>query len=326
MNTLFKMLVTGSLAMSSAMISANDYLPMQASDSKVFHHNGNEVTVKVAEAYGAKWKKYSSFMGKAQQWVWSDDASQKVYWLSNGKTQLLVDFSRAVGSVFNVNVDECTNQTTIAEKQYVSITSAGNFSNATRLTFSGQCADAGLLEAVFVPRVGLVSYTQQSLIGPVRYELSRANVAGVSYPVHSGIAMATEFPIGRIMSNEQHTVSAYLTLENRSDEPVGFHFNTSQTFDIAILAADGTVLNTWSANKRFMMAFHSIELAPGESRRFGGEIALKDFNGQTLDVGSYRLRITITGSNAPQASVFTGVQYSAEAPLYIDQRMTISRP
>jgi len=324
MNDLFKTVITAGLAMSSAMLAANDFLPMQVNDSKVFASNDTEATVKIVETSGANWKKYSSFMGKSQQWVWSSENNQKIYWHNNGNTQLLVDFSQPVGSVFTANIDECTSKAMIAEKTYTSTTSAGKFANATRLTFSGNCADAGLKEAVFVPRVGLVSYTHQSIVGPVYSELKRANIAGVSYPLHLGIAVATEFPSGRIMSNERNSVSAYLTLENRSDKTEVFQFNSSQTFDISILTVDGTVLNTWSANKRFAMALHSIELAPGESRRFGGDIALTDFNGQTLDVGSYRLRITITGSNQPQASAFSGVRYSAESPLYIDQRMTIN--
>ncbi|WMS85871.1 BsuPI-related putative proteinase inhibitor [Pleionea litopenaei] len=326
MNALCKVLLTGSLVTSSIMSFANDFMPMQMQDQKVFKHNGQEVNVEVVDTYGSNWKKFSNYLGRNSQWVWSSDSSQQVYWFNDdGETQLLVDFSDEVGTTYNVDIDGCTTQATLAEKALEASTLAGSFSDSIKLVFNGNCADAGLAEATFAPGVGLVSYAQQSIIGPVVTELTSAKIAGVVFPQFQGIAVTTDFPVGRVLSNEQDKVSAYITLTNHSSSPEVFRFNSSQTFEIEILNAYGEVVNKWSANKRFTQALQSIELAAGASKRFGGELTLVNFNGEALDVGSYTLKIMVMGSNHPEASVFSAVSFGAQAPLFIDQRMSIAQ-
>jgi hypothetical protein len=73
-----------------------------------------------------------------------------------------------------------------------------------------------------------------------------------------------------------------------------------------------------------MMAIQTVELAAGESKRFGGQIELKDFDGNTLDVGSYRVRIELKGTNKPEGSVFEAMPFAAESPIYVDQMMSIN--
>ncbi|NVJ51251.1 MAG: hypothetical protein HWE11_12750 [Gammaproteobacteria bacterium] len=320
MNTLSKVFLLGSLSVASTLVFANDYLPMTAEDSKSFSNNLN---TEVVETYGRGWKKYTTYMGRSNQWVWSSDSSSQVFWFNdNGETELLVDFNAPVGTQYNVAIDDCTTAATIADKDYSVSTTAGQFNGAVQLTFNGQCPDAGLAEAVFAPGVGLVAYAYQSIAGPVMVELTQAKVAGVTFPMFHGISVTSEMPSGRILTNQQDSVAAYLTLENHSNSVETFQFNSGQTFDIEILDVNGNRVNLWSANKRFTMALQTIELQPGATHRFGGEIDLVDFAGNTLDVGSYVIRVMITGSNHPQASAFSPVQYVVSAPLYIDNIST----
>ncbi|NVJ60720.1 MAG: hypothetical protein HWE27_10020 [Gammaproteobacteria bacterium] len=329
MNAISKVLLTGSLLASSMVSVANQFAPMQENDQKILKSNSNEIIMEVlgVDSRDNNWKKYSSYLGQVEQWVRSSSSSNKVYWYNANlrKTQLLVDFNDAIGTNYDVNIDGCTNMATIADKDFMATTSTGAFPGATLLTFSGSnCADAGLASAVFAPGVGLVSYSQQSIIGPVKTELVSAEVAGVNYPLYSGLQVATRIPSGRVLSNVQDSIDVFLDISNWQSEVQTFNFNTSQQFDIEIRDQFGTVVNKWSANKRFLMVETSIEITGGETYRFGGSISLTGFDGQPLDVGSYVVRIVVTGSNQPVGSVFAPVEFAAEAPLYIDRRVTIN--
>ena len=316
-------LLTQSILFAGAL-SANDYLMSQEGDEKTFSTRNTESVVKIVDTYNGNWKRYSTFLGKANQWLWSSETNQEVYWLdSNNKYQLLVDFADSVGSSYEVNIDTCTTKAIIAEKNVSLFVDAGRFENTVRLSFEGPCADGGLLDAVFAPGVGLVSYTEQSIAGPVKTEIVSGNVDGVVYPLFTGIEMRAEFPAGTVLSNVQDKVSAYITLSNNSNRAETFVFPSSQLFAIVIFDAKGEEVNRWSANKRFMMAIQEVEIAAGSEERFGGVIELRNLNGQTLDVGSYRIRIELKGSNKPVASVFTAIPFSAESPLYIDQRISL---
>lgn len=323
MSQLLKAAVLAQSIFWAGALSANTFIMTDAEDQKVFSTRGVETVSEIVNTYN-DWKQYSNYLGKTEQWVWSSENSQNVYWYDvDGNYQLLVNFSDPVGTEYNVNVDGCTNKAVLTSKNVSTSVAAGQFDNAIRLTFSGLCADGGMLEAVFAPGVGLVSYAEQSIAGPVVSEMVSGTVQEVTYPMFSGIEMRAEFPAGRIMSNEQNKVSAYITLENRSSREETFTFPSSQLFDIEIIDAKGEVVNVWSANKRFMMAIQEVKIPAGGSQRFGGAIELRNFEGQTLDVGSYRVRIVLKGSNQPVASVYTAVPYAAESPLYIDQRITL---
>ncbi|WP_196140395.1 BsuPI-related putative proteinase inhibitor [Aliikangiella sp. G2MR2-5] len=323
MNALKKTLVAGSLICSGVVAQASEYLPMSVNDHKVFKVNEREIVVEVTDFSGDNWKKYSNYMGRSEQWIWSSKDSQKIFWYNNeGGAQLLVDFNHAVGTEYLVDIDGCTNSARIEDKQYQAVTEAGTFDNSILLVFNGDCYDAGLASAAFAPGIGLVAYAQQSIIGPVTTEMVRAQVDGISYPLFDGIEVSSQFPSGRTLSNVQEYVSAYLTITNYSKEKEVFNFNTSQQFDIEIHDINGEVVNKWSADRRFMTALTSVEILPGASHKFGGQIKLVDVNGKALQVGSYTIRVELKGSNQPVSSAFEAIPFAAESPLYIDQKVS----
>lgn len=305
---------------------ANDFETMTLGDHKTFaSSNGNTITTEVIDTYGDNWKKYSSFLGKKDQWIWSSNQNNKLYWYNdNGEAELLVNFNDPVGKEYSVAIDHCTTKAVLSEKNAVVSLASGKFNNATVITFSGNCADAGLSHAIFAPQVGVVAYSKTTIAGPLTTELTTAEINGVTYPLFDGIKVEAQFPTGRIITNYQSSISAYLTLSNHSDSKETFTFPSSQLFEIEITNAYGEVVNKWSTNKRFMMAIQTVELAAGESKRFGGQIELKDFDGNTLDVGSYRVRIELKGTNKPEGNTFEAMPFAAESPIYVDQMMSIN--
>ncbi len=324
MKGLIKLFTLGTIALTSWATLANSFISLSETDHKTFAQpDGSKTTVEIIDTYGSNWKKFSSYLGKANQWIWISENSEQIGWFTpDGQSELLVDFSDSVGTSYNISLDECITQTTIASKNVSVSTVAGQFSNAVELSFSGNCADVGLTSAVFAPEIGLIKYAEQSIAGPVWVQLVNASIGGIEYPRFNGVEMTALFPAGQILTNQQDTVSAFLTLENHTASTQTFTFNSSKLFDIELRNSQGEVVNRWSANKRFLMAIQEVDIAAGDSKTFGGEISLTDFQGNALDVGTYTIRIELTGSNRPDASAFATTHYAAESPLYIDQRMT----
>ncbi len=324
MKGLTNLLALGTIALTSCATLANSFITLSETDHKTFAKpDGSRITVEIVDTYGSNWKKFSSYLGKDNQWIWTSENSEQIGWYtSEGRSELLVDFNDSVGTSYNVSVDDCVSQATITSKN-VSVSSvAGQFSDAVELSFSGHCADVGLSTAIFAPEIGLVKYAEQSIAGPVWTQLVDATIAGVEYPKFHGIEVIAQFPAGQILTNQQDSISAFLTLKNHTASSQTFTFNSSKLFDIELLNSQGEIVNRWSANKRFLMAIQEIDIAAGDSKTFGGEVSLKDFQGNTLDVGTYTIRIELAGSNKPGASAFTTTYFAAESPLYIDQRMT----
>ncbi|WP_144392350.1 BsuPI-related putative proteinase inhibitor [Pleionea sediminis] len=324
-----KVLASGVIVLASSATFANDFFNFSESDSKTFSsENGVESTVQVIDTSG-NWKKFNQYLGKENQWIWSTSNSQVLGWYSeNGDRQVLVNFEDTIGTTYNVDIDNCINQATIASKGQTVVTLAGTFSDTVELTFSGDrsCAAAGISSAIFARGIGLVSYSRP-IYGNIAFETTRltsAIIDDVEYPIFNGIEVSAKFPAGRVLNNHIDKVSAYLTIENKSDSAQAFTFNSSKLFDIVIFDSNGVEVNRWSANKRFLMALQNVEIAAGESRTFGGDISLVNINtGRSLDVGSYTIRIELAGTNKPEASAFDSVPFAVESPLYIDQRVSL---
>ncbi|AOE50299.1 BsuPI-related putative proteinase inhibitor [Kangiella sediminilitoris] len=313
------------LVFTSQLALSASYTMVSPEDYQTFKNNRNQsITSSVIDSKGAHWKKYSSFLGKDNVWLWVSNEGDVLYWEteSNNK-KLLVDFNDPAGTQYNVQLDGCNDTATIVQKQQSLVTSAGEFKNAVELKFSGYCFDEGLDSAWFVPNVGLVEWTQDSLLGPVTFELQHAKVGGMTIPTHDGLEMTAQFPSEPVIINNQSTAEAYLTLRNHSDKLITLHFNSGQTYDIFLYDEQGELVQQWSHGMMFTQALQDIHLRPGDVHRFGGEIKLTDFKGNPLDVGTYRLKIEIVGHYGPEGSAFSQESLSAEAPLNIDKMMTL---
>ncbi|RDX36416.1 hypothetical protein DZA50_04965 [Kangiella sp. HD9-110m-PIT-SAG07] len=285
--------------------------------------HGSVVTTSVVDAMGANWKQYTSYFGREGQWLWLSDDGQQVYWMNKSQQlDLLLDINDSVGTEYSVRIDGCTDRAVLAQKSANIGIPAGSFDNAIRLDFSGYCHDAGLKSAWFVPSVGLVKWTEDSLIGSVVFELEHAKVGDMTLPNQDGIELSAQFPAETVMLNKEEAIEASITLINHSDEPIKLDFTSGQTFEIYLYDDQDTLVSLWSSDMMFTQALHSMEIKPGGAERFGGELALKDLDGQPLDIGSYKIKIQIKGSYAPGASSYSHIPLSAESVVHLDNMMT----
>ena len=324
MNTFSKLTFALSTLFAGVAASADSYLMTSPADYRSFKSSQNQsLSMSLIDTKGGNWKQYSSYFGKKNQWLWLSNDGQEIYWFNESKNaELLLNASDPVGTEYRVKIDGCTDRATLASKSDKVRVAAGDFDRSVRLDFSGYCFDEGLESAWFVPGIGLVKWSKDSMIGPVVFELEHAKVGNMTLPNQEGIELSAQFPAETVMLNNQNTIEASITLINHSDETITLDFTSGQTFEIYLYDDNEQLVSLWSSDMMFTQALHSMEFKPGEAERFGGALDLKDLNGQPLDIGTYKIKIEIKGSFSPEASSFSHIPLSSESVLHLDNMMT----
>ena len=319
MNRLSKFFGSISILAMSFSAMGNNFFPHQGTDTSHFKNDHGEISaINIVETSGSNWKKYSSYLGQQNQWIWNSESSTAVYWLNlDGEVELLVDFDDPDGTEYAVNIDGCTDYAILERNSSSVSTPAGQFQNIVKLSFRGHCRDFGLLSASFVEGVGLVQWQTDSLVGPNYHKLTRATIDGVDYPLISGLQILSEIESGVFDLSEKSTAFAYLRLENGSDSPVELTFLSGQRFEIEIVSDTGEILNRWSNDKYFTQMVESITLEPGSITRFGDVIDLTTRDGFPLHNGDYRLRISLKGFDASWQSGGSQNTFMIESPFKV---------
>lgn len=302
-----------SVAKASEVDSFNDY--------KEFTSNyGQSKTIALSERFGSQWKQVSNYLGSEAMWLKTSGSVITILSKNNNPVKL-INFNDPIGTNYSVNLDSCTQAATVAEKAQSLTTLAGAFNSAVRLDFDGYCNDAGLISAWFAQDAGLIKWTEQTIAGVVDYELEYAKLAGMNYPAYEGIEVSASFPAETVMLNETDSVEAYITLTNSSSEPVELTFNSGQLFDIYLYDSNDELVNQWSNGRMFTQAFQTITLEPGQKKRFGDNLELKDMSGNKLDIGTYKLKIEVKTSTKASDQLFQLIPFQAEGQLNLDSMM-----
>ena len=308
----------------SVTLQANDYLPYGAGDLVRFQAmNGSEQRESSILSTQGNWKQLSDFLGLGEKWVYTEAGDSRI-WVYNplsGYGERMVDMAANVGQTFNTPLGECNSQAVIAERGASVTTPAGTFNSTVRVDFSGSCDNEGLKSVWFVRGIGPVQWLQHSIFGPLYYSMDAAAIGDILLPKLPELSVSASFPMGRVILNDHDSINASLTLSNTSADDVELTFPNGQTFDIFVIDGEGDVVRQWSYGQMFTQAIHSITIAAGASHSFGTELDLVDDAGQPLEVGSYVLRIEMTGYSTPDASVFRNEPIAVEAPLHLDSRM-----
>lgn len=319
MNMVNKVCSAVMLLSSSLVVSASGYFPHRDSDISHFENSHlQQSSIEVVATSGANWKKYSTFLEQENQWVWSSDYSNRIYWLSSeGYAELLVDFDDPVGTQYRTNVDGCSDVVELTSKNKIVSTPAGQFNDVVQLSFRGYCRDSGLMTASFVQGVGLVKWRSLSIAGEVESFLTTAVIDNVSYPIIEGLQISSEIESGLFNLNQKRYASAYFNLENKSQSAVDITFNSGQKFDIEIVNEYGNVVNRWSHKRMFTEAIETLAIAAGESLKLGGYVELKTFDGFSLHNGNYHLRVILTGRENSWQGVANQSRYQMEVPFTV---------
>jgi len=97
-------------------------------------------------------------------------------------------------------------------------------------------------------------------------------------------------------------IKATITLKNTSDAPQDIELTSGQRFDLQVVDEAGTIVQTWSADKMFMLATSTVTLAPGQVETFDAELPfVPDL------AGEFTLNATLLGTDE-----------TASVPLHVD--------
>lgn len=302
-----------STAKASEVDSFNDY-------KEFISNHGQSKTIALSDRFGSQWKQVSNFLGKEVMWIKTSDTAISALSQQSHSVKL-VNFNDPIGTNYSVNLDTCTQSAIVAEKGQSITTLAATFDSVVRIDFDGSCNDAGLITAWFSQDAGLIKWSEQTIAGAVDYELEYAKLAGMNYPAYEGIEVSANFPAETVMLNEADSVEAYITLTNQTSEPVELTFNSGQLFDIYLYDRNDQLVQQWSNGRMFTQAFQTITLEPGQKKRFGDSIELKDLEGNQLDIGSYKLKIQVKTSTKASGQLFQLIPFEAEGQLNLDSMM-----
>lgn len=298
----------------SATATASEYVPWLPGDHAVYQNGrGDQVKATVDNSTGGN-NHYTHFAGLGALWVQTSATNEKVLIYSpiTRKWQQLADFTAAVGTASNIDIDPCNRgRVTLAAKGEALQTPAGQFTEVARLDFQTSCADGGVTSAWFARGVGPVQWRESNIAGAVTYSMVSGYVGGVAYPKPApGVALLGEFPNAQVWIDRMPgiigpapaptTVEVFLTLQNNGAQALTYSFGSSQRFDILVIDANGRVVSRWSRGRMFAQVVGTLSLAPGEKQRFGGSVQLSYDDGQPLAPGGYTLKIEL--SSAPVAN------------------------
>lgn len=207
-------------------------------------------------------------------------------------------------------------------------TPAGDFGDTRTIGFEqvpdpvAFCMPPAFTELSFVPRVGLVAFKTGR---GERFVLEKAEVNGVALPAAAvgatltlDAARYTSTPntircVTQPCPSNAQTAVAKLDFEvrNTSSATQTFRFNTGCHFDVEAVSAGGRVVARLSERRACTFALTTLQLAPGEARRYQADFELTDSGGLQLD-GEYTLRAFLLASSGAM-----GTAPSASAPFSV---------
>lgn len=292
---------------------ANEFFPV-ASEAKyqyvMIPASGVETrtaTMQQIDTYGSNWVKYDNFLGLQNVWVWRSPTSQAIYvWDSEqGKAVKLVDFSDPAGTRYQLNLSPsmsglaaCMQEAVLDSVKPQDVLADGKKHDVITVRFEGGCRDGGIEKALFARDLGLVGWSEITLMGANQYQLIDAEINGADVFDLAGLKAEFLLPQQPVARSEVHPglVPVYVTLTNPTDETITWTFPSSQMFDIVIRNAAGDVVQQWSANKRFAQVITNLAVAPHETVKLGDLVVLRDMNGNNLPSGEYTVTIEVKGS------------------------------
>lgn len=116
------------------------------------------------------------------------------------------------------------------------------------------CADAGELSEQYVENVGMVRRVANTFAGPRIFDLVHARIGNQTIAAGE----VGRFTVSAVPGRDGASWDATLRVDPYTTLGVKVRFPSSQEYDLRLRADDGTVLWTWSADKLFLQAEHTV--------------------------------------------------------------------
>lgn len=260
---------TLSLLTAACAFAQVDYFPLESGNQWVYRSEGRAgtaaftVEVKQPQLFnGREYFLVEGFPTQTRVWLRKDPEGAVYMWDAEARCEAIwIDFPAQPPVVFKPGADPCAAHAAVESRQWEYKGPIGEFKNALSVKYApGACADAGLERDVFLPWVGLVQRTEQTIAGPRVYNLVYARLgstvigageAGFSLTLDRHVYYANLMPPVD-PARATPVMTARLTVRNSTSEPLELNFNSSQRFNIVIYDSDGKVVYNWMATRLFM--------------------------------------------------------------------------
>ncbi len=256
----------GLITMGAACLAQSEYYPLQRGDQWVYRARGPaggviqlEVT-SAAELIGGNY--YAKVEGLFDGTVWlrvRNDGMLVAYDAASKLDVVWAAFGIQEKGVYQPAFDTCTGIATVASRSAAYHGPLGDADSGLRITFApGRCADAGRQEEFYLPYIGPISWTENTIAGPRTYDLVYARLGGVT------VLTTPEVAFGVSIGPAATGMMARIALRQTLTEPLRLTFRSSQTFELLIRDSAGTEVYRWSRGRIFAPATRDVTFAPGE--------------------------------------------------------------
>lgn len=247
------------------------YFPLQTGNLWVYKQTGGQLpqgprTIEVGRkaTFGGHDYYAVNFFGR-NVWLRETD-DEKIYAYDTDLNAETLWFDFLSKESFSTGVNQCTKSASVDSKGTRYRGPFGEFNNVVTITYQPSCADAGFISDVFLPYIGLLQHSEQTIGGPVTFDLiySRTGLTEVAdSQISFGLALdATSYTAGAKQA------IARMTLRNGTAQTLKLVFPSGQDFDVVIRDDKGNVVYRWSDGRAFTMIVRTVELAPGEAKTF----------------------------------------------------------
>ncbi len=289
------------LLMLAGLCYGQDLHVMRDGDTKIFTGgNGTSRTIEGIDDYygwtrmsghplGDGW--YRNYTSSGDTWI--------TQW--TGALEGVIKVNASVGESWGVAaLDQCLQNGTVTLQStgntlYVP---AGTFDDCKTYTFVGNCNDAGPQSMTFAPGVGVISWIESSIAGPVRYDLESATIGGTQYPApFEGVKISTRLDRTSYTEGSTQKIRITAKLINETSATVDLHHSSGKMFDVTIAPLNDpqNILAQWSYGRFFTMAFVHRAVAAGDTLTYTIEMDLQDNQDVDLPAGTYLLHWYSTG-------------------------------
>lgn len=306
----------------AALAFSQDYFPLQVGNQWVYRTtfagrtSTTVVDVLVTEFVNQQF--YSVVRGFEEgQVLLRTDENNTLYRYDpvGKKEEVWAVFSTPEGKTYRTAITECNQTAKVESRNAVVKVPVGEFDWALRISYPvGNCADAGLISDAYLPYIGLIERTSNTIAGPriMRLIYSRTGGVTVLSEPETSFSLALNNNVF-MLGKESPLLTARLTLRNTSAKALELQFTSGQRYDLAIRNEKGEVVYRWSATRLFIAQLGTERIAGGE-RNWIETIPLGP-EGAVLSPGSYSLEAFLTTADQkPRYAATVGFEVLPPTP------------
>ena len=260
-------LVLAALSFAGIVLSQQpDYLPLNPGNQWVYQPAGRGQPIVMEVLRSAVFDDNTYYRTRnflnADTWLrMREDATLVAYNPDTKQESVLVAFGAAEGSTYRTSIDPCNSGAKVVSRRTKMQLPIGQFDNVLAIDYAPfVCADAGIATERYLPYVGLVQRSRETIAGLLISNLVYARIADVT--VISSPEVSFNLSLDSAVY-ETGPVTARFTIRATQARPLTLRFRTSQEYDLVVKNEAGDVVYRWSDGRGFLQALHSLDVGPG---------------------------------------------------------------